>query len=122
MKIFILEDSKHRIRKIWERLYRTNDLVIHQTSFGALQYIVSHDFDYDVMLLDHDLGHRIFCGKNNKNTGYHFLKGALRYIRSSRKLKIIIIHSWNPIGAMRMKKLLKSTGKLVIWRPCRWPY
>jgi hypothetical protein len=121
MKIFILEDSKHRIKKFKENM-PTHILVIYEHAFAGFEHIITHPFDYDVMMLDHDLGHKIFCGRGNSNTGHWFVKAALKRIQESKKLKVIIIHSWNPFGAHRMMKELKNSNKIVIWKPCRWPY
>lgn len=120
MKVFILEDSRHRIKKFEENL-KEHDIIIKTNTFDATKYIMENYFDYDVMMLDHDLGHRIFCSKYNKNTGHTFIKAIKNRIYASKKLKVIIIHSWNPFGAYRMYKELKDCNKIIIWKPCRWP-
>jgi len=120
MNIFILEDSEHRIKK-FKKKYKDCELTIFNNAFEAYEHLCNNEFDYDIMLLDHDLDHKIFCSKRYYNTGLKFLHKSYRIIKQAECLKGIIIHSWNPIGAYRMKDALRKSGKKVVWKPCRWP-
>lgn len=120
MKIFILEDSNFRIKK-FKKLYKEHDLVIKTNAKEACEYIYL-SADFDLMFLDHDLGRRFFCGKNNPNTGYAFIKKMIKRIKDEGKTEIIVLHTWNPFGAYRMKKILKAHNMSHIWEPCKWPF
>lgn len=121
MRILILEDSKRRVRKI-KKQFSMHRLTFFEDACEAIDHVRSNPFDYDAFFLDHDLGNKILCSRRNKNTGLFFVKSILEEIRSSKTLGLIIIHSWNPIGAMRMKRVLKGCGKIVRWFPYRYPF
>ena len=104
MKIFILEDSEHRIKK-FRKKYKDCQLTIFNNAFEAYEHLCNNVFDYDIMLLDHDLDHKIFCSKRYYNTGLKFLHKSYRIIKQAECLKGIIIHSWNPLGVYRMKEI-----------------
>lgn len=121
MRILILEDSRRRIKKI-RKQFLMHRLTFFEDACEAIDHIRSNSLDYDAFFLDHDLGNKIFCSRRNRNTGLFFVKSVLEEIKSSRTLALIVIHSWNPIGAMRMKKVLKDCGKTVRWVPYRYPF
>ncbi len=119
MKIFILEDSKFRSKR-FRKQFKDDHIVICSSVFNAMLHLETNELDYDAMHLDHDLDGKILCSRKTWCTGLNFVTIAYDKIRAMKNLKLIVIHSWNPLGAYRMKKVLKSTGKKDIWRPCRW--
>jgi hypothetical protein len=67
--------------------------------------IENFDFEiqYDLILLDHDLGNRAFVPFSDPNTGSNFVN----YIKDYKHKKVhIVIHSHNPSGVDNMYKML----------------
>lgn len=118
-KVFILEDSNRRIAYL-KLKHSLDKCTVETNAYDANQLFLSRDRDtFDILLLDHDLGHRIFCSKKNSNTGYSFVKTSINSIQFDNPE--VIIHSWNFFGAMKMKFFLKRHGIESRWKPCRLP-
>lgn len=117
-RIFILENSNNRIKVFRKRLSQ-HMYCIHRDASSAIERFQT-DVAFDVLFLDYDLVHPVAFSK--KNTGLFFIEQTKKLIKESRRLKTIIIHSWNPLGAWKMKKALKNSGKIVIWNPFPWPF
>lgn len=107
MKILILEDSEERRRIFHEMLSHTHDL----SFFGHVEEAktaLSTDGPFDIIFLDHDLDNRVFVDSEEENTGYQLAK----YIAENNVRAKIIIHSMNPYGAERMKKILPDAQRI----------
>lgn len=78
-----------------------NSVTVSEYASEAID-ILSQDLNWDLILLDHDLGNKIFVDINKENTGSTVAK-----FLSDKEIKgEVIIHSMNPIGAMNMQKYL----------------
>lgn len=96
MKVFILEDDPERIR--WFREYFFNDEV---TFIESCKQADQFKPPYDLILLDHDLGGRQLEDHEDSGTTFATLiKDKLE------DCPFIIIHSYNAVGAGRMRAVL----------------
>jgi DNA-binding LacI/PurR family transcriptional regulator len=112
MKILILEDSFIRIEQ-FKKLFRYQELFIFNNVKDA--YISCKIHEFNLMLLDHDLGNRRWVDSNEENTGYTFVKWLVD--NESQKQALCYIHSMNFVGANRMMNYLLDHGRDAIWRP-----
>lgn len=112
MKILILEDNLQRIEK-FKALYKNQELYIFNDVFPAYDACLHHTFK--IMLLDHDLGGRIWVDSDEDNTGYQFIKRLIK--NQLQKTSLYYIHSMNPIGSNKMLNLLLDNGYDGIWHP-----
>jgi CheY-like chemotaxis protein len=106
MRVFILEDFDIRIER-FKKMFMDCELTVCKTADEAIS-ILEKDLAFDLFLLDHDLGERIFVSIEDENTGSRVAK-----FLSDKDVKgQIIVHSCNPIGAKNMLYYLpKATYK-----------
>jgi len=109
MKVFILEDDPDRIQWFHERFFK-HDCAIIQTC--AREY--NFNPPYDLILLDHDLGGRQMDNKH-EDSGFEFIK--LIKDRIDPRKTVVIIHSYNNVGAKRMYDEVKE-----LFRPYIAPF
>jgi CheY-like chemotaxis protein len=102
IKVFVLEDDPQRIKKIKEMWSKYAEFDI-ATSYDEAIKIFKND--YNLLMLDHDLGGKIFVNSNFKNTGAGFARWL---VTQDFKKCDIIIHSHNSSGATVMAKILLS--------------
>jgi CheY-like chemotaxis protein len=109
LRIFILEDEKNRIDWFKENLKNLFfDLTI-ATSYDEGIKLFSLKEKYDLILLDHDLGGRMYVDSNDENTGFNFCN----YLIEKNVAAPVIIHSMNTVGALKMEELLSSNDFIV---------
>lgn len=100
-KCFLLEDSPERIAWFQDRL---PSIDVTENVSDAIEAL-SHNV-YDFVFLDHDLGLLDYAGYTgpvgNGQAVASFLSGR-GFIGHN-----VIIHSWNPMGAARMKDILEG--------------
>lgn len=70
---------------------------------------LSGDPPYDCVFLDHDLGGKYFVTEE-KGSGSEVASFIGSDLERSSYPKMIVIHSWNPDGAIRMQRYISSTG------------
>jgi CheY-like chemotaxis protein len=100
MRILVLDDSNERLIQFKQRLIgHVLDCV--KTSRQAIDLL--KEYDYDAVFLDHDLNGEAFT-PSGPGTGYEVAKWIEK--NQQRKPKIIYIHSFNPVGAEKMKQAL----------------
>ena len=101
-KVLLLEDSDARIKWFRERVPE-NSLTVVSTVNDAIAAMATNVFD--IMFLDHDLGFLDQFGRPdaNKGDGTQFSK---HLAETGFIAKFVVIHSWNPRGAKRMKESL----------------
>jgi CheY-like chemotaxis protein len=107
MKIFVVEDNKERNGVFWNtlpKLFAGCHLVIAEDVKEAKE-ILSRDKDWDLILLDHDLGGRVYVKSEDDNTGYQVAKFM---VESGVTYKRVITHSMNPVGAENIKSVLED--------------
>jgi len=101
MKILFLDDSHERInivKKRWDK----HELSIAETSQEAITLL--SNFKFDLVSLDHDLGGEVYV-KSGKNTGYEV---AQFIAKMKTPPPIVIVHSWNSVGAKNMMDELEN--------------
>ena len=118
MNIFILEDNKHRQEYFAEK-YKDHNLHIYDNALDAIKFFMGSNIQWHLLSLDHDLGGRIFVNPTDENTGSFFVKMCYYKIKSTKTLKKIIIHSWNPFGAKVMIGLLHDINIPIYKKRCR---
>jgi len=112
MNILILEDDKERHKAFLNNL-NVASVVIVDTAKEAIQKLSKYSWDY--LFLDHDLGGQQMV-ESGPGTGYEV---ALWLEQNPDKQPAkIIIHSFNPTGALKMKQALPK-AKL---RPGCWDH
>jgi len=128
-KIFILDDIPARHKNIRAFLQANNPsetFTFHsaQTFVEGIDLIREHEFD--LLCLDHDLGD--FDPETaTPDTGFSgYSGGAGRFldgrdfchwlIQRGTKIAAVWVHSWNPVGADRMVKILTDSGVTNITR------
>lgn len=105
-KIFILEDNQERRDFFWKHLNEHHRLVFAADADTAIKYLANAKQPYDVMFLDHDLTYaeQSFTSiPTHSNTGSAVAKSI---VENGWLAKHVIIHSWNPVGAQNMAKVL----------------
>jgi CheY-like chemotaxis protein len=107
MKILIIEDDPARIFWFREKLRSICEPVILETADEGARAVRQEQFD--IIFLDHDLGGEVFVASEEKNTGYQV---ALAIPDSINGQTHVIIHSWNPIGAHRIKEVLPAAHRM----------
>ena len=122
MRVFILEDSINRnalFREIFAPAEHV-DLTIAECAEDAIRLWKP---PYDLIMLDHDLEdahYRAFeKGEDTYpggQTGYDFVKWMITDTESPQG--VVIIHSFNPVGAEKMEGVLKKAG----WYIRRLPF
>lgn len=116
MKIFILDDlidRQERLSKLAVGKFGTAINLYLADSFDSAIKIFEDEQNFDLMLLDHDLGQEIFVSSSNPNTGYQVAKYITEHNIQSKK---IIIHSLNFAGAHNMLAVLSNYN--VRYIPC----
>lgn len=103
-KVFVLEDNPVRVEIIKENWSQFAEFDI-ATSFKEAIKIFSDD--YDLLMLDHDLGGKIFISSKVENSGANFLRW---FVNKKCKDCDIIIHSHNPEGSKNMEEILVRNG------------
>jgi hypothetical protein len=101
-KIFILEDDHNRID--WFNYYLSDfDLIICETYQDAIE---KYHGDFDLLMLDHDLGGEIFVDSfEREDTGAGFCRWLVSHYPKDVP---VIIHSHNIIGAEIMEETLRD--------------
>lgn len=107
MKIFVVEDNKDRCGVFWNtlpKLFAGCHIEIAEDAKEAKE-ILSKDKQWDIILLDHDLGGRVYVNSLDENTGYQVAK----YIDENEvSYQLAITHTMNPAGADNIISVLPN--------------
>ena len=99
--VFLLEDSPERVEWFTHKI---PDLVTADTADKAIAILAGKVFDF--VFLDHDLGLMDYAGgtgsMGNGQEVAHYLSGR------GFLGKNVFIHSWNALGAAKMKDILEG--------------
>lgn len=123
MKIAILDDDPKRIERFKEE-WSIVTIDKKSATLTPVEVVCCQDVndflslpleEFDLICLDHDLGD---FGKNAYPTTYggtieldgQFAANQIRH----RSLPHIIIHSWNPTGALRMLRILEEHNQVSV--------
>lgn len=100
-KIFILEDNPER-NKIFKRDLSVNNDIVIATTVKEARRLFTKNSNYDILMLDHDLGGRQYVSSQEEETGYQFI----RWLAENYDIRdyYVVVHSLNPSGATNMMK------------------
>jgi len=106
MRILIVEDDQNRIEH-FKTLFKEHTLDITDSVDEAQKFLLENMYDYDMIMLDHDLGDDVYDNSNDES-GY-----AVACIIEKLEIKTpVIIHTQNPVGAERMYKAVPCGFKI----------
>jgi CheY-like chemotaxis protein len=113
MKVFVLEDDFERIEIIKNNFSKFADFTFAIDIWEAKE---KFDFNikYDLIMLDHDLGNRVYVDPEEENTGSEFCRWI---ITKKPELPQIIIHSHNHGASEIMSGYLTKNGYKAIRIP-----
>ena len=112
MNVLVLDDSIHRQKLIgdWVRDQIPGCFVrFSDDADDAIKAL--NERDYDLVMLDHDLGDRFFVDSDDPNTGYRVAK---HMSETNKKAKCVIIHSLNVHGAKNINHLIPEAKMIPI--------
>lgn len=99
MNILFLDDDFNRCKMVQSLI--PSATIVKQAS-SAISWLETESH-WDFISLDHDLGGEVMVDSDKPNTGME----VVRWIVENRpKIDYIIIHSFNPIGTLRMHHAL----------------
>jgi CheY-like chemotaxis protein len=105
-KVFILEDDNKRIEIFLQEFGEFAEFIIAKDYYEAIKLFDVNE-DYALIMLDHDLGGKIYVEISEENTG----SGFCRWLKKNRnKISPVILHSHNPVGVEIMQELLIDSG------------
>ena len=111
MKMLFLDDDPNRRKKAIMYYSLRYEIYAVETAEEAIQ-VLDAIFPFDVVSLDHDLGGQVYCPSDD-NSGYAVAK-HIATMSEDKRPKIVIVHSFNPVGADNMLAVLD--GKVVTRR------
>jgi len=113
MRIFILDDSEERLI-IFRKKFIGHDVITVKTAKDAISCLQGRE-KFDLICLDHDLGDKYY-EPSGPGTGYEVAQWLER--NEDKQANHIIIHSFNPIGALNMARIIPN-AKII---PGFWKY
>lgn len=112
MRILVLDDDESR-HETFRKNLAGND-VVHVYSFHEACQVVTDSERFDVFYLDHDLmdfhDNSGYCQAPLEFTGYHFVHWTVNDMPVALRPELVVVHSWNPSGAMLMFEALRDAG------------
>lgn len=128
MRILILDDNPDR-HKTFARNLKGEDLV-HVYRYTEVIATLQTQEPFDLVYLDHDLGEFTEAdkyddygdgvasdGNSREYTGADVAWFIARKLDQTKWPTRIIIHSWNPVGARRMRDMLCDVGLSCVCQP-----
>ena len=106
MKVLFLDDDRTRLDKARRSFI---GCVFHEaeTAEEAIR-LLKENSPYDLVSLDHDLGGQIYV-QSDEVSGYE-VAIFIPTMDEDKLPKRIIIHSFNPVGAVNMQRVLEDGG------------
>lgn len=97
MKVFVLEDNADRISLLQRELPKIfpGAEVFYAETAEDGKRVLAKEQPFSILLLDHDLGGKVFVDSRDQNTGYQV---AVFIRENDIKHKIAIAHTMNPAG------------------------
>ena len=112
MRILILDDDWERLAR-FEKMYIGHRVTCVETVGEAISELEANKFD--VLFLDHDLGHRVHVESDGlEETGY--LVALWLADNPQHKPETIIVHSLNEIGSKNILSVLPEAVR----KPFAW--
>lgn len=112
-RVLFLDDDHRRITTFREQVMRNEfELTVVETAHECIQALTNGQFD--LVLLDHDLGGETFVDSSREDTGME----VVRWIRATGlPAGTFIIHTMNPVAATTMYFELQQLGHKVEQAP-----
>lgn len=117
MKILLLEDDYNRVEQFRKRLDELNERNTHMQEkiemfhFEDAQSCIDNlekGYTYNLMLLDHDLGGRVYVEFADPNTGSHVARWLNKNYNFSENKTSVITHTLNSPGAENIRGLVPN--------------
>jgi DNA-binding NarL/FixJ family response regulator len=113
MLVLFLDDSVRRAKAAAEQ-FAGDTFCLAGTADTAIEYLRLAEEPWDLVMLDHDLGGKVFQDSLETNTGME----VVRYIeRTQPEIKRIVVHSWNSPAAREMVSRLEQAGYEASYQP-----
>jgi len=109
-KILVLDDDPTRHVGFLRRL--EDHTVVSVGSYDEAVHALRVGSPFDVLFLDHDLG--------EAHNGADVVRFLIANVPRELWPEQVIIHSWNPFGALRMRNLLFDAGIPTCIEPYSW--
>ena len=109
--IFILDDDETRHDALIKRATELADAEETEVCIAldveeAKNMLIKKNY-WDIIMLDHDLGNRVFVDSSEENTGFQVAK----FIRENNiRFGRCLLHSMNPVGVKNMLEELEGLG------------
>lgn len=116
--ILILEDNPRRM--VWfnenmSNLVRSDNYTIYHADNVEDAKILFDEHDFDLYLLDHDLGGEQMVDSSEDNTGYQFAKWMAEERDINGLDAKIYIHSLNPTGAENIRRCFTLAQRVYLF-------
>lgn len=113
IRVLIVDDDVERHNHLESYLKQSRKGVeveiTHTYDAEAAKSILATSEPFDLLLLDHDLGNRVFVPSADPNTGYQV---ALFIRANDIKFGMCIIHTLNYPAGRQMAEVLQDCGKV----------
>lgn len=108
MKIFVLEDNAERISLLQRELPKifVGAQVFYSETADDGKKVLLKEQPFDILLLDHDLGGKVFVNSHDHNTGYQV---AIFVRENNIPYQIAIAHTMNPAGGENIVSVLPKS-------------
>jgi hypothetical protein len=109
-KVLILDDDPMRYPALItyaKAMVYDAEIIMVLDAEAAKEVLKRFACEWDLLLLDHDLGGMVYVDSNQPNTGYEVAKFISEH---GVKFKTCIIHSMNTAGVRNMKAELEGLG------------
>lgn len=117
MLVLFLDDSERRVQvatDFFERKVEGVVLCVAGNAHVAIEYLRLAEEPWDLVMLDHDLGGKVYQDSKEENCGME----VVRYIERTRpEIKQIVVHSWNAPAGRRMQQRLQRAGYDTAYQP-----
>lgn len=106
MKILFLDDNDIRYKMISLVLRDFRDITLDWTQTAEETIAKLQTDEYDVVMLDHDLGGKIYV-PSGKGTGYEVAEWMKFHMQ--HKMPVVYLHTQNEVGAEYMHRVLPDS-------------
>lgn len=100
MKILFLDDNEDRFRT-FQSYYDETSVWTYWVTTAAEAIAALQIKDFDLIMLDHDLGLETFVNSNRVDCGYEVVRWIINN-KNSYRFPLIIVHSWNIVASNNM--------------------
>lgn len=117
-RVLVLEDDPQRHDQFKDRFIENGNIsyTIVETAEECICLLSSNE--YELVMLDHDLGGEVFVASSNKNTGAEVARWIAENYDNISGEPTFIVHSLNPGGSELMEGVIKKVTDSV----CRIPF